>query len=309
MQQIPQLFAGRRLMSALAAVLALLLLTGCEMTVTNLTPLTLPANPSHIYTISASFVPRQRGIIPESIQPRIIIDGRSFNMTKSGAAANVWEFDYQLPAGRTTASYYFICEYDVQSGSGAAPRDVYSELQTLAVAGRYVLRAEANRAPVGARVNILGAGFTAQDVVYLGNHPTRTVFESPAALSFFVPSVGAGVSYQLQVNGPSGPLDAGTFRVDATEVTVSPASLELVSGAQQDLTFILPSPAPAGGMLIEVTTDIAASIVMPEVMVPAGQTSATVTITGGQPGTGSLYYKTSAGESSIPVVVAPAAAK
>lgn len=309
MQQISQLFAGRRLMPVLAAVLGLLLLTGCEMTVTNLTPLTLPQNPSHIYTITASFVPKQRGIIPESIQPRIIIDGQSFNMTKSSAAMNVWEFDYQLPAGRTAASYYFICEYNVQSGGSTAPRDVYSELQTLAVAGRYVLRAEANRAPVGARVNIVGAGFTPQDVVFLGNQPTRTVFESPAALSFFVPSVNAGQSYQLQVSGPGGSLDAGTFRVDATDVTVSPSSLELTSGSAQNLTFTLPSPAPAGGMLVEVTTDIASSIVMPEVIVPGGQNSVTVSITGGQPGSGSLFFKSAVGESYIPVVVKPAAVK
>lgn len=290
-------------MPALAAVLALFLLTGCEMTVTNLTPTVLPQNPSHIYTITASFVPKQRGIIPASIQPRIIIDGQSFNMTRSAAAANVWEFEYTLSPDRTSASYYFICEYEVQSGGGTAPRDVYSELQTLSINSRYVLRAEANRAPVGARVNIVGAGFTPQDVVYLNSQPTRTVFESPAALSFFVPSVGAGTSYQLQVNGPAGSLDAGTFRVDATMLQVSPSSLDLTSGGTQELTFTLPAPAPAGGMLIEVTTDIPASIVMPEVIVPGGQTGVTVTVTGGQPGTGSLFYKTAGGDSSIPVNV------
>lgn len=306
MQQISQLFAGRRLMPALAAVLALFLLTGCEMTVTNLTPPTLPQNPSHIYTITASFVPRQRGVIPESIQPRIIIDGQSYNMTKSPAAAHVWEFEYRLPPGRTQASYYFICEYDVRSGGGSAPRDAYSELQKLTINARYILRAEANRAPVGARVNIVGAGFTPQDVVYLGTQPARTIFESPAALSFFVPSVATGASYQLQVTGPEGTLDAGTFRVDGTEVQVSPAALELTTGAQQPLTFTLPAPAPAGGMLIEVTTDVASSVVMPEVIVPAGERSVTINVTGGQPGSGSLFYKTSSGENSIPVTVRPA---
>lgn len=303
MQQITQLFVGRRLMPVLASALALFLLTGCEMTVTNLTPTTLPQNPSHIYTITASFLPKQRSIIPASIQPRIIIDGRSYNMTRSAAAANVWEFEYTLPPDRSSASYYFICEYEVQSGGGTAPRDVYSELQTLSISSRYVLRAEANRAPVGARVNIVGAGFSPQDVVYLNNQPTRTVFESPAALSFFVPSVGAGISYQLRINGPEGALDAGTFRVDATALQVSPSSLELTPGGIQELTFTLPAPAPAGGMLIEVTTDVPASVVMPEVIVPGGQTTVTVTVAGGQPGSGSLFYKTAGSDSSIPVTV------
>lgn len=302
MQQIAQLFAGRRL-PALLGLLALVTLTGCEMSFTNLTPATLPQNPSHIYTITATFVPKQRSVIPESVQPRIIIDGRSYNMTRSTAASNVWEFDYQLPPGRTTASYYFICEFAVKAGEGSAPRDFYTELQSLTINARYVLRAEANRAPVGARVNVVGAGFTPQDVIYLNNQPTRTVFESTAALSFYVPSLPAGSSYQLRINGPAGALDAGTFRIDATELSVLPSSLELVSGGQQTLTFSLPTPAPAGGVLVEVTTDIPASVIMPEVIVPPGQSSVTVTLTGGQPGTGFLFYRASGTEQSIPVVV------
>jgi len=302
MQQIAQLFAGRRL-PALLGLLALVALTGCEMTVTNLTPATLPQNPSHIYTITASFVPKQRNVIPETVQPRIIIDGRSYNMTRSAAATNVWEFDYQLAPGRTSASYYFICEFEIKSGNGTAPRDVYTELQTLAINARYVLRAEANRAPVGARVNIVGAGFTPQDVIFLNNQPTRTVFESSAALSFYVPALAAGSSYQLRINGPQGSLDAGTFRIDATELTVSPSSVELVTGGQQTLTFSLPTAAPAGGVLVEVTTDMPASIIMPEVIVPPGQASVTVTLTGGQPGTGFLFYRAGGVENSIPVVV------
>ncbi len=294
--------AGQAL-RAFAAGLALLLLAACDLTVTNLTPATVPQNPSHIYTITASFTPKTSNVLPESIQPRIIIDGQSFNMTRSAAAANVWEFDYQIPPGRTSASYYFICEFAVKSGDGSAPRDTYTELQTLSINARYVLRAEASRAPIGARVNIVGAGFTPQDVIYLNGQPTRTVYESPAALSFFVPSVMVGASYQLSVNGPAGTLSAGTFRVDPAGIEVFPSSLTMKSGEVQQLTFNISTPAPVGGLLIEVTTDIPESVIMPEVIVPAGLTSASVNVTGGKPGAGSLFYKTSAGESAVSVTV------
>jgi len=53
-----------------------------------------------------------------------------------------------------------------------------------------------------------------------------------------------------------------------------------------------------------VTTDIPESVIMPEVVVPEGQTSAVVTVQGGKPGTGSLFLKGYGnGEVSVPVTV------
>ena len=302
MHKTPFLHASR-IFSAIAAAAVLLVLTGCNITITNLTPDTVPQNPSQIYTITASFRPDSSRIERVSIAPRIIIDGSSYKMTKSSVGTDIWEFDYQIPAGRADASYYFICDYKVENQSGDAPNEVYSALQKMKIAGRYVIRSEATRAPVGSRVSVLGAGFSPADVVYFDQTPTRTVFESPSSLSFFVPSVSPGRTYQLSVVGSAGKLDVGSFRVDAISFQVSPAAVVLRQGEQQALTFTIPTPAPGGGMLIDVTTDIPASVVMPEVMVGAGQTSTTVMIQGGKPGNGSLFFKSSAGESSVAVTV------
>ena len=283
--------------------MATLLLTGCSLTITNLTPDTVPANPSQIYTITARFEPKANAIIATSIQPRIIIDGQSYKMSKATAGTDLWEFEYQLPASRPNARYYFIANYDVRSGDGSSPQEQTSELQTLNIAGRYLLRPEASRAPVGSRVSMLGAGFTPLDVVYFDNTPTRTVFESPSSLSFFVPAVDSGRSYALHVAGGGADLSAGAFRVDAISFQVSPAALSLRTGEQQAITFTIPNPAPAGGMLVDVTTDTPESIVMQEIIIAAGATSVTVPVQGGKPGSGSLFFKSSAGESSIPVTV------
>lgn len=294
-----------RIIALLTALAAVLLLTGCQtLTITNMTPATVPANPSQIYTITASFTPSSPNIDANSVQPRIVIDGQSFAMSRSTSAANVWEFEYQLPAGRTHANYYFIVDYlPKDAAPNATPQEATSDLQSINIAGRYVLRPEATRAPVGARVSVLGAGFTPQDVVYFDNTPTRTVFESPSSLSFFVPNVPTARNYQLRVSGGGMAMPVGSFRVDAISFDVSPESLTLRSGEQQALTFTIPQPAAAGGTLIEVTTDVPQSIVMPEVIIPAGQTSVTIPIQGGRPGSGSLFFKSSAGESSIPVTV------
>lgn len=300
MHKTPFLHASR--IFPAIAVAFLLLLAGCNFTITNLTPDTVPQNPSQIYTITASFHPTSKRVVTSSISPRIIIDGRSYPMSKSNVNGDVWEFDYQLPVGRTNASYYFICDYLMEDQTGR-PTEIYSELQTMNIAGRYVIRSEAMRAPVGSRVSVLGAGFNTADIVYFNQTPTRTVFESPSSLSFFVPPVMPGQSYNLTVNGPAGTLEVGTFRVDAISFQVTPAALALRTGEQQALTFTIPQAAPAGGMLIDVTTDVPASVIMPEVIVPAGQMSVTVPVQGGNPGVGSLFFRSSAGESAVSVTV------
>ncbi len=293
-------FQASRIFPALAALLMMLLVSGCNLTITNLTPETVPQNPSQIYTITASFR-ASRQVETATIRPRIIIDGQAYPMNRSPAGIDLWEFDYQLPAGRTNATYYFICDYMTKGSSDL--QDLYSELQTLNIAGRYVIRPEASRAPVGSRVSVLGAGFTPADIVYFDSTPTRTVFESPSSLSFFVPAVAPGQSYKLVIRGAGTRLDVGSFRVDAISFQVSPSSVALRQGEQQAVTFTIPQPAPAGGLLIDVTTDVPESVVMPVVMVPANQTSVTVPIQGGKPGSGSLFFRSSAGESSIAVTV------
>jgi hypothetical protein len=293
-----------RILAALVSAATLLLVTGCNLTITNLTPDTVPANPSQIYTITAAFHPTSSQIDANSISPSIVIDGSSYKMAKSRAGEDLWEFEYQLPAGRNAASYYFICEYMSRNSAGGQPSELTSELQSMKIAGRYVIRSEASRAPVGSRVSVLGAGFTTADIVYFDSTPTRTVFESPSALSFFVPAVAPSQTYKLSiVNSAMGNLDVGTFRVDAISFQVSPSTLSLRQGEQQALTFTIPSPAPAGGMLIDVRTDVPESVIMPEVMVPANATSVTIPVQGGKPGSGSLFFTSSAGESSVAVTV------
>ncbi len=282
------------------ATALLLLLAGCNLTITNLTPENVPQNPSQIYTITASFRPSSQ-IDPASIQPRIVVDGQAHAMTHNAVSADIWEFDYQLPAGRSTASYYFICDFSQKGGNST--QEATSELQHLNISSRYVLKPEANRAPVGARVSVLGAGFSTSDLVYFNDTPTRTVFESPSSLSFFVPAVTPGQTYRLTVRGAGATLDVGTFRVDAVSFQVSPIALMLRSGETQDLTFTIATPAPAGGMLIEVTTDMKESVIMPEVMVAPGATSVTVPVQGGKPGSGSLFFRSSAGEGTVAISV------
>lgn len=296
----------RKFVAWLTLALSLVFLTGCEtLTLTNLTPGSLPENPSRIYTITMRVTPtRSAAATPQNITPFIIIDGKNYQMVKSKLGENIFEYDYQLPANRTDMAYYFLVKYEIEVNGRLEPRETYSELTRASTVNRYVLSLEVNRGPVGARISVLGRGFSPQDVLYFDNVPTRTVYESPNSLSFYVPALEAGRNYQIMLGSASGNSPVGTFRIDASSLSVIPSALTLRPGETQVLTFTVANPAPAGGLLLDVTTDVPECVIMPEVVVPAGQTTLTVNVQGGKPGTGSLFLKGyGAGEVTIPVTV------
>lgn len=301
--QTNRISPARKIILRLAVVLGLALLAGCEtITLTDLTPKSMAENPSHIYTFSMRVTPRSNTIT--GVTPNIIIDGKSFPMKRSPLGQGLYDFEYQLPVGQDRVAYYFLVNYNVEGNQVATPKETYTNVQTVQIVRRYVLSLEVNRGPVGARISVLGRGFTPQDVIHFDGAPARTAYESPNALSFFVPPVEPSRNYQVTLNSPAGNSPVGTFRVDASMVSVSPSALTLRTGDRQSLTFTLPNAAPPGGTLLDVTTDIPESVIMPEVIVPQGQTYVSVTIEGGKAGSGSLFLKGfGSGEITIPVSV------
>jgi len=296
---------ARKILLSLGAALMLALLAGCEtVTLTNLTPATVPENPSQIYTFTLRVAPRSNVVPAASIQPHLVVDGQNFDMKRSALGEGLYEFEYQLPAGREEVAYYFLVTYTVEGNNTPTPGEAYTEVAHVKIARRYVLSLEVNRGPVGARVSVLGRGFSPQDVVFFSGVPARTVCESPNALSFFVPPLEAGKNYKVALNGAPGYTPVGEFHIDPSSLTVSPTSLSLRTGSRDTLTFNIPNPAPPGGTLLDIATDIPESVIMPEVIVPQGQTSVTINVEGGKPGTGSLFLKGfGAGEISVPVTV------
>jgi hypothetical protein len=304
--QFSRASSASKILSRLAAAAALALLAGCTtVKLTNLTPASLPENASNIYTFTLRISPRSSVVDASTIAPHIVVDGQNFPMVKSALGEGIWEFEYQLPPGRDELAYYFLVDYTATGNGQSQPGQAYTEVQHAKVLHRYVLSLEGNRGPVGARVSILGRGFTPQDVVNLDGTPARTVYESPTSLSFFVPALATGKNYHVTLDNPGGSSPVGTFRVDPTEVTVTPSSLALTPGESQNVTFTVPTPAPPGGLLIDVATDVPESVIMPEVIVPEGQTSVTVAVQGGKPGTGTLVLRGygSGGQVSVPVTV------
>ncbi len=304
---INQISPARKIIAWLASLAGLALLAGCEtVTLTNLTPTSMPENPSQIYTFSLRVTPRSNTIPSATVAPHIIVDGQSYAMKQTPIGEGLYDFEYQLPAGREEVAYYFLVNYSIEGNGTMTPHETYTDVSHVKIVRRYVLSLEVNRGPVGARISVLGRGFTPQDAINFSGGPARTVFESPNAISFFVPPLAANRNYQVTLNSAAGNSPVGTFRIDPSSVTVFPLSLNLQAGARQMLTFTLPNAAPPGGTLLDVTTDVPESVIMPEVIVPQGQTTVSITVEGGKAGSGNLFLKGfGSGEVTVPVTVAP----
>jgi hypothetical protein len=303
MSHTKALCLARTILTRCGAAAGLLLLAGCTaVSLTNLTSTSLPENPSEIYTFTLRATPHSHSVVKGSVAPHIVVDGQIYAMKPSSLGGDIYEFDYQLPPGRQDITYYYLVNYQLEGNGLTDQSETNTDLQHATVVHRYVLSLEASRGPVGAVVGVLGRGFTPQDVVQFNGVSVRTVYASPTSLSFYVPALPSG-TYQVAVASPAGNSPVGGFRVDALAVTVDPTALTLIAGQTQNLTFTLGSPAPAGGLLLEVTTDVPESVIMPEVSVPAGQTSVTVPIQGGRPGNGSLVLKGYGEGLTIPVTV------
>ena len=283
-------------------------LAGCnygDVRIDNLTSSTLSENPSNIYTLVARVSPNTAGVIPESIRPHIVIDGDTFPMKPSRLREDIYEFEFRLPADRIDAKYYFLVKYDIETRSGfVQQREAFSELYQFTLTNRYSYTLEVTRAPVGARVGVVGRGFKSGDSILVGGHPAATTFNSPNSLHFHVPPLEAGRSYPVVLLDGDAELPIGSLRVDAASVSVSPSSLSLRRGSRSMVVFSIQSPAPRGGLYIEVSTDIPNSVIMPEVWIDEGQRSVSIPVEGGDPGSGSLFIEMEGFESvSVPVRV------
>jgi len=298
-----QISLARKIFLWLSAAVGLALLSGCEtVTLTDLTPKSMAENPSQIYTFSLRVTPRSNTV--SGITPNIIVDGQNHPMRLSPLGENIYEFEYQLPPNRDRLAYYYLVNFRVEGNNTTTPREAYTSVANIQIVRRYVLSLEVNRGPVGSRISVLGRGFTPQDTIHLNGSPARTNLESPNAISFFVPALEPNRNYQVTLNSPAGNSPVGSFRIDPSSVSVTPSSLILRTGDRVNVTFSLPNPAPPGGTLLDVTTDVPESVIMPEVVVPQGQTYVSVTVEGGKPGRGNLFLKGfGSGEVSVPITV------
>ncbi len=286
-----------------------LALTGCGPTISNLTQERVPQNPSGIYTLSMRLQNTEPDILRDSVEPKVVIGGEARPMRPSGVAADVFEYDYEMPQGATEANFYYKVDYAVATRGGARPRNLVSDLHSMQLINRYIITLEATRGPVGSDISVVGRGFSQHDDIVMGGIQAETRYDSSNSLTFKVPPLRAGQAYPVELVSGFGVIPVGFFQVDPSKLRVSPESVQLQSGERGMLVFAIEFEAPENGFPIEITTNIPDSIIMPEVLVPQGARSVSIPVEGGRSGQGALYASAPGfDELTIPVRVGGGAA-
>ena len=274
---------------SLIVVVSTLLFVGCS-SVQNTTPKSMPENPSRTYTLSMKVDLNDGSVSEKSFKPYIVIDGLVHPMKHAGDG--VYLYDYVLPRGRTSAKYYFQFEYDINkiaSGMPAHRRLKSSEVYEFTTQSKFVVSLESTRGNVGSKITLLGKGFSEDDKVLVGGVEAKTDFISETTLNFTIPSVESGKTYAVELASSDKKIKIGDFKVDDATLFVSPNYIDLRSGDTTQLTFNIGFRAPAEGYVIDVKTNVPSSLIMDNVVGPAGKKSVTVPIKAGARGSGFIY--------------------
>ncbi|HQU09080.1 MAG: hypothetical protein B7X06_01955 [Verrucomicrobia bacterium 21-51-4] len=288
------------------ASVALLGLTGCDMTLSNLTPGRVPENPSGIYTMSVKTHIQDGEVVAQSIQPQVVIDGVAHPMKPSNAGYGIYDFDYAMPKGQSEARYYYVLDYDISRKAGVKHEQMTSKLYDLRLMNRYVVTIDSSRGPVGAKIGVVGRGFSKYDQVVFDGQEIPTTFYSVNSLSFIVPPLPAGRNYSVSVRTGEGTLPAGTFMIDSASLKVLPEGFAMISGERAVMMVSIDHAAPSGGLPINIMTNVPHSVIMPEVMIPSGSRSVSVPLEAGTAGTGTIFVSAPGfREIQVPIQVSP----
>lgn len=291
------------------ALLLAAFLTGCTTAFTRLSPpVKVPENDSGIYTFTVQYKSFPSGLVHDSVRVDLVINGQAHEMTREGNG-HTFTYDYRMPPNLREARYYYQVSYDYKTSSSNGHQDDYSArdedgLHLMRIINRYPIQLITSRGPVGASVTLVGRGFTEFDKIVIGDQETATVADSPTSLRFTVPALPANQTYDVKLRTGQGDLPAGTFRIDAALLRVLPERLNLTTGGRELLVLSIDFEAPEGGLTVKDTTDVASSLIMPEIVIPAGSRTVSVPVEAGQPGSGTLYLEADGFEKvAVPVTV------
>lgn len=290
--------------------LTVVLLGGCRSVFQNYVESQVPQNASNIYTFTFRADLSVATVVDGSERAWLSINGERVPMQLIDDAALVFSIDYPIPVGQEEVRYYYELAYEYRNGVFVNEKVRYSTDENYGrpylarFTNRYPIQLVSARGRVGDRIAVVGSGFSEMDTVVLGGIQAETFYSSPFSLEFIVPPASAGRSYMATLETATGDLSLGSFRVDKGRLAVTPAALNLSSGEPTQMSFVIEGEAPMGGLVIDVTTDVPTSVIMPPVVIPGGSNSVSVIVEGGVAGTGSLFVEVPGfGQTVVPITV------
>ena len=117
-------------------LLILPLLAGCAAQITNLTPRQQTRNSNNLYPVEVAFNSQEQALRWDSIKPKIVVDGQSYDMHPTMMMTNRWEGFIRVPQGVETVKYHFRFDYEYNSFGKPKPDTINSPEYTLHITDR-----------------------------------------------------------------------------------------------------------------------------------------------------------------------------
>ncbi|MDR0351676.1 MAG: hypothetical protein LBH49_03480, partial [Puniceicoccales bacterium] len=283
-----------------------LILGGCSSIMNDMTPSRVPQNQSRIYTLTMAVNKDSSDLRKKGLKPYVVINGVKHEMNPVGSG-NIYSYDFKVPADVTEIPYYYeLSQESVDPKNGPMSKSVEkSKLFKLSINHKYILTMDCERGPVGARVCVLGSGFSSRDMIRVGGIPAKVKSVSKGAIEFIIPLMEAETSYDVILINGSNRIFVGKFFIDVSELSSDMESIAIDNGEKIMVSFFIDHDAPEDGLPLDITTDIPDSVIMPEVTIVEGSRFAEVEIEGSNNSdAGSLFiYATGFNELEIPITV------
>jgi len=110
-----------------AAALAVVLLTGCNATFTNLTPKQQVRSPDGLYTVEVALSTRRDTIRWDTMDPKIVVGSQSYPMRQTKLMKNRWEGLVPVAPGTNIVYYHYRFDFQYNDFGGPKRDNMVSE--------------------------------------------------------------------------------------------------------------------------------------------------------------------------------------
>lgn len=114
-------------------LLILPLLAGCAAQFTNLAPRQEIRNSNNLYPVEVAFNSQQQALRWDSIKPKVVVSGQSYEMHPTMMMTNRWEGLVPVPADANVVHYHYRFDYDVNGFGKPVPDSAVSREFTMKI--------------------------------------------------------------------------------------------------------------------------------------------------------------------------------
>jgi hypothetical protein len=101
-----------RFIQRLMALTVVFLVTGCNTTISNLTPSQHPRNANNLYPFEVTFDTNQKTVREHTLQPFVMIGTELYPMQPVPMLNNRWDAQVPIPANTNRVYYRYKFDYD-----------------------------------------------------------------------------------------------------------------------------------------------------------------------------------------------------